>query len=179
MATMLTNHMWFLITTLLLFAFPTANAIPKRDVENLCRESTDFSFCLTSLESDPRIAAARDLHDVLLIAITLSKIQVDDATTHIGTVSRKFSGPNGKRRIGVCRRNYGIASNRFQTAWELALKKSYGEMEKQAKVGTNAVVDCENAWRRGGPVQTSPLTFYNTNVSKLSGIIFLIFRKLK
>ncbi|CAH8264373.1 unnamed protein product [Arabidopsis lyrata] len=177
MATMLINHMCFL-TSLILIAFPVANAIPARDIDKLCKETTDVPFCLQYIGSDPRIPAARDLSDVLLIAITHSKMQVDDATTHIDRVRRKFSGPNGKRRIEVCKTNYGIASARFHTAWELGLQKSFWDVEKLATIGTNAVIDCENVWRRDGPIQTSPLTFYNMNVFKLSGIILLIFDKL-
>lgn len=110
--------------------------------------------------------------------ITQSKMQVDDATTHIDRVHRRFSGPNGKRRIEVCKTNYGIASARFHTAWELGLQKSYWDVDKLQRIGTNAVVDCENVWRRDGPIQKSPLTFYNMNVFKLSGIILQIFQKL-
>ncbi|EOA28547.1 hypothetical protein CARUB_v10024762mg [Capsella rubella] len=180
MATMLIiNHMCFvMITSLLLFAFPTANSIPVEDIDKLCKETTDVTFCLQSIGDDPRTLAARNLRDVLLIAISQSKVQVDDATTHLSTVSGKFTGPNGKRRIKVCKKDYGIASARFQTAWELTLKKSYWDMEKMVSLGTNAVVDCENVWRRDGPIQTSPLTSYNMNVFKLSGIILLIFQKL-
>lgn len=73
MATMQIKRMSFLTSLLLLalFTFQLANAIPKRDIENLCKETVDADFCLKSLESDPRISAAHDLSDVLLIAVTL------------------------------------------------------------------------------------------------------------
>lgn len=103
---------------------------------------------------------------------------MDDATTHLNNVRRKFNGPNGKRRINVCKTNYGIATARFQTAWEVALKKSYQEVNKLVTSGTNAVIDCENVWRRGGPIQKSPLTLYNMNVFKLSGVMLLLLQKL-
>lgn len=111
--------------------------------------------------------------------IAQSKMQVDDATTHIGTIAGKYSGPHGKRRIAVCKKDYGIATARFQNAWQLALKKkSFWDVNKPAKDGTNAVIDCENVWRRGGPVQQSPLTLYNMNVFKISEIILLLIQKL-
>lgn len=110
--------------------------------------------------------------------ITLSKMQVDDATTHLNKVSRQFSGPNGKIRIGVCRTNYRFASAKFQNAWELCLKKSFREANEKEKIGTKAVMDCEKAWAKGGPIQKSPLILYNLNVSKMSGIILLLVQKL-
>lgn len=70
MATMLINHMLFL-TSLLIVVFPVANAIPARDIDKLCKETTDVPFCLKYLGTDPRIPAARDLTDVLLIAVML------------------------------------------------------------------------------------------------------------
>ncbi|KAJ4875883.1 Plant invertase/pectin methylesterase inhibitor superfamily protein [Raphanus sativus] len=167
-----------LLTWFLLSAFSVTNAIPKSDIQNLCRETTDAAFCVNQLDSDPRIEAARDLGDVLVIAITLSTIQVNDAKTHINSVSRQYSGPNGRRRISVCNKNYDIALARFRTAWENALKKSFAEAYRLAGVGQNAVTDCENGWGRSGPRQQSPLTLYNTNVSKLYGIIRLLTQKL-
>lgn len=68
---MLIERMSFLKSLLLisLLAFPAANAIPKSDTENLCKETTSPAFCLQILETDPRISAARDLSDVLVIAV--------------------------------------------------------------------------------------------------------------
>ncbi|KAF8110397.1 hypothetical protein N665_0084s0007 [Sinapis alba] len=105
-------------------------------------------------------------------------MQVNDAKTHINSVSREYSGPNGKRRINVCNKNYDIALARFQTARENALKKSFAEAYRLAGIRKNAVTDCENGWGRGAPRQKSPLTLYNTNVSKLCEIISLLTQKL-
>lgn len=58
-----------LLTWFLLSAFSVTNAIPKSDIQNLCRETTDAAFCMNQLDSDPRIEAARDLGDVLVIAV--------------------------------------------------------------------------------------------------------------
>ncbi|XP_013608077.1 PREDICTED: cell wall / vacuolar inhibitor of fructosidase 1-like [Brassica oleracea var. oleracea] len=172
METMKIKHICFL-TWFLLSAFSVTNAIPKSDIKNLCRETADAAFCRNKLNTDPRIEAARDLGDVLVIAI-----QVNDAKTHINSVSGEYSGPNGRRRINVCNKNYDIALARFKAAWENALKKSFAEANRLTGVGNNAVNDCENGWGRGGQRQKSPLTLYNTNVTKLYGIIRLLTQKL-
>ncbi|WZZ88865.1 hypothetical protein YC2023_117444 [Brassica napus] len=150
METMKIKHICFL-TWFLLSAFSVTNAIPKSDIKNLCRETADAAFCRNKLNTDPRIEAARDLGDVLVIA------------THINSVSGEYSGPNGRRRINVCNKNYDIALARFKAAWENALKKSFAEANRLTGVGNNAVNDCENGWGRGGQRQKSPLTLYNTN----------------
>lgn len=56
---------------MLLLVFPVATAIPAKDIDNLCKETTDVPFCLKYIGQDPRIPAARDLSDVLLIAVML------------------------------------------------------------------------------------------------------------
>ncbi|CAH2070424.1 unnamed protein product [Thlaspi arvense] len=125
-----------------------------------------------------RRRSQRRLSSSMLYRITLLKMQVDDATTHLKNVDQNFSGPNGKRRINVCKTNYVTARARFQTAWEKALNKSFSEANILARDGANIVTNCENGWKRGGPPQISPLTLYNTNVSKLYGIISVITKKL-
>ncbi|KAL0749738.1 hypothetical protein Bca101_031741 [Brassica carinata] len=140
METMKIKHICFL-TWFLLSAFSVTNAIPKSDIKNLCRETADAAFCRNKLNTDPRIEAARDLGDVLVIA------------THINSVSGEYSGPNGRRRINVCNKNYDIALARFKAAWENALKKSFAEANRLTGVGNNAVNDCENGWGRGGQRQ--------------------------
>lgn len=105
-------------------------------------------------------------------------MQVDDATTHIRSITKNYNGPHGKRRIAFCNRNYGIAVARFETAWAFALNSSFRDAARLSEIGTRAVMDCEIGWSKSGPVQKSPLTLYNTNVSKILDIIRLLVRKL-
>ncbi|CAH2059918.1 unnamed protein product [Thlaspi arvense] len=117
---------------MLLIAFPVANAIPAKDIDKLCNETPDVAFCLTTIGKDPRIPAARDLGDVLLIAWTTQRPILTESVDSSG-------GPNGKRRIEVCKVDYGIALARFHTAWELARigTDAYGEGAVRFKVSSH------------------------------------------
>ncbi|CAA7027303.1 unnamed protein product [Microthlaspi erraticum] len=105
-------------------------------------------------------------------------MQVNDATTHIRSITKNYNGPLGKKRIAFCNRNYGIAVARFENAWALALNGSFPDAARLSEIGTRAVMGCENIWNKGGPAQKSPLTLYITNVSKILDIIRLLVRKL-
>ncbi|CAN8247112.1 unnamed protein product [Cochlearia groenlandica] len=184
MVKMFIKHIIFLLSMLLLlfviFAFPTANAMKINDMYSFCKETRDVDFCLKYIGTDKRILAARDLNDLLLIALSQSKIQVTNAMNQIKRVRHKYSGPIGRERIHICERNYGYASTMFQEAWKIGQEhKVYAyTAHLTALVATDYVRHCEDGWRKNGPIQTSPVTFYNMNVVKLFSIIRTIINKM-
>ncbi|EOA25224.1 hypothetical protein CARUB_v10018537mg [Capsella rubella] len=182
MATMLRIHMTFPLSSLLVFvffAFTAANAMLIKDMYAFCKETDDVNFCLKYIGTDVRILAARDLRDVLVIAISKCKIQVSNAARHINKVSYKYSSQLGTQRVYFCRKYYKLASDSFQKAYEEAQEKAYANSpEVSAREGSMYVCMCENEWKKDGPDQKSPVTFYNTNVVKLISIIDLIIGKL-
>ncbi|XP_024016877.1 LOW QUALITY PROTEIN: pectinesterase inhibitor 5 [Eutrema salsugineum] len=180
--TMFIKHITFLFSLLLflILVFPAANAMKMNDVNTFCKETADVDFCLKYIGTDKRIVAARDLYDVLLIALYQSKIQITNAVKELNRVRPKFSGPIGKERISYCERNYGYASNHVQDALELAKKnKVYAYKAGSLATGGSVFVrECEDEWKKHGPIQKSPVTFYNNNVAKMSSIIRKIIDKL-
>lgn len=74
MATMLAKHIIFPLSLFLfvLHEFPVVNAMLVKDMHAFCKETNDVNFCLKYIGTDKRILAARDLNDVLLIAVTLA-----------------------------------------------------------------------------------------------------------
>ncbi|ESQ51731.1 hypothetical protein EUTSA_v10017377mg [Eutrema salsugineum] len=133
--------------------------------------------CVTLLRTDPRTINAGNIARLFLVVISNAKMQVDDANTHIGQVSRKYNGPNGKRRINFCRKNYKTASALFQNSWYEAQKNKLSFAKQHALVATNDVNQCEDGWKKGGPVQKSPFTVYTNNVNNTNSVIDLIVRK--
>ncbi|XP_010470005.1 PREDICTED: uncharacterized protein LOC104749979 [Camelina sativa] len=181
MATTLNKHITFVLSLFLivLIAFPVVNAMLLQDIYAFCKETNNVNFCLKYIGTDKRILAARNLNDVLLIAFSQCKIQVSEAAKHINKVRQKFSGPIGKERIKFCERNYGLASGLFQEAYETGQQKVLAyRAHLSAKVGSTYVRECEEEWKKNGPIQKSPVTYYNTNVIKLSSIIRVIIDKL-
>ncbi|ESQ51189.1 hypothetical protein EUTSA_v10017899mg [Eutrema salsugineum] len=138
--TMFIKHITFLFSLLLflILVFPAANAMKMNDVNTFCKETADVDFCLKYIGTDKRIVAARDLYDVLLIALYQSKIQITNAVKELNRVRPKFS----------------------------------------ATGGSVFVRECEDEWKKHGPIQKSPVTFYNNNVAKMSSIIRKIIDKL-
>ncbi|CAL9232346.1 unnamed protein product [Arabidopsis halleri] len=182
MATVITKHIIFPLSLFLfvLLEFPVANAMLVKDMHAFCKETNDVNFCLKYIGTDKRILAARDLNDVLLIAFSQCKIQVTNAAKQINKVRQKFSGPIGKERINFCERNYGLASTMFQEAYEMGQQKMLAyRAHLTAQSGVDYVRECEDEWKKNGPIQKSPVTLYNTNVVKLFSIIRLIIGKLK
>ncbi|KAL1190699.1 Pectinesterase inhibitor 5 [Cardamine amara subsp. amara] len=168
-----------LLISLVLFAFPTANAIPE--AVSFCKETLEIDFCAKYIGYQ-RIEAARDFSDLYLIAVSETKIEVNDAITQINRVRQKFNGLLGKNRISVCEKKYKIAATSFHKSLEVGKKKSksitdFAEMSQRTQAGFEAVHECEDEWSKHGPRQQSPLTFYFNNIQKLCQITRVIINK--
>ncbi|XP_024004107.1 pectinesterase inhibitor 5 [Eutrema salsugineum] len=111
-------------------------------------------------------------------------MQVANATRHIGKIRPRYNGPNGKRRIAVCEKDYRIASATYEFALkpvselkpydyfkERAFNYEFKDAKRLAKFAINAVNNCQNVWKTGGPVQASPMTDYNSVIQKIDVII--------
>ncbi|CAH2070423.1 unnamed protein product [Thlaspi arvense] len=167
----------YIFMWLLLFGFSITNAFPKSDIENLCKETPDAAFCTTQLLNDPRIPPAPLLSDVLIIVISLSQKQVQDAMIHINSIRRNFEGRSEIQQIDNCNSKYLGASGRFSEATDFALKKTYTAVITFAGDAKDAVTQCQSELVKN-MIQISPLTLYNTNISKLYEIILVITKKL-
>lgn len=73
MTTIFIKHITFRMSLLIFvfLVFPVANAMPIKDMYAFCKETKDVNFCLKYIGTDIRILAARDLNDVLIIAVIL------------------------------------------------------------------------------------------------------------
>ncbi|XP_010516153.1 PREDICTED: uncharacterized protein LOC104791858 [Camelina sativa] len=181
MATILIKHITspFSLLLFVFFALTPANAMRIDDMYEFCKETEDVNFCLKYIGTDTRILDARDFHDVLVIAISQCQIQVTNAARQIDKVRRKFSGPIGARRIFFCHKYYQLASGYFQKAYGEAEEDKYTSIAQiSATYGSNYMRKCEDEWKKNGPIQQSPVTFYNTNVVKLLSIIQVIIGKI-
>ncbi|CAL9235124.1 unnamed protein product [Arabidopsis halleri] len=187
MATMLNKHIHFLSVLLLVFfAFPKSNALPIKDVYSLCKESGVVDYCLKKIGSNKHIVAALDFDDVFLIAI--SKIQmwvgrgVEDSRSDL--FREMYSDPIRKPWLAVCEEKYEIASNNFNKAWEIGLKKSKSltdrtEMSQLTEAGFEAVLDCDDEWTKDmNYAQVSPFSGWYHEVRNLTKITRVIITRL-
>ncbi|CAD5325925.1 putative pectinesterase inhibitor domain-containing protein [Arabidopsis thaliana] len=181
MASMLIKHLTLPSSLLVFvfFAFTVADAMSIKDMYAFCKDTDDVNFCLKYIGTDIRILAARDLHDVLVIAISQCQIQLTKATKQINKVRQKFSGPIGTRRLYFCGKHYSLASAFFQKAYEEAQEEGLESIAQLSAVdGSHYMFKCEDEWKNNGPIQKSPFTFYYTNVVELLSIIQVIIEKM-
>ncbi|KAL1190701.1 Pectinesterase inhibitor 5 [Cardamine amara subsp. amara] len=186
MATMLIKHIncLSLLVVVLLFAFPSSNAMPVKEIHSFCKETFELEFCMQYIGKNTRIAAARDLSDIFLIAISEAQIQMTNAITQIDRVRLQYDDPVRKNRLSVCEKKYESAGDSFHKAWEMGQKKIGRTMEdledmfNQTQAGLQAVSDCQDEWAKNGPKQESPLTLQYNNVQKLSQIARVIIKKI-
>ncbi|EOA18246.1 hypothetical protein CARUB_v10006738mg [Capsella rubella] len=183
MTAMFIKHKTFMfplsLLLLLFFASTDTNAMLIKDMYAFCKETEDVNFCLKYIGTDVRIITARDFNDVLLIAISQCQYQVNDAATQIDKVRQKFSGPIGTHRIVYCQNYYELAYALFRKAYEEAEGGEFASVAQiSATDGLNYMRKCEDEWKKNGPIQKSPVTFYLTNVVKLLSIIQVIIEKI-
>ncbi|CAA7031693.1 unnamed protein product [Microthlaspi erraticum] len=153
------------------------------DVKMFCNQTYSFDFCMQSIGRDQRIATARGFRDVLIIAVSQNQKQVTNATTTINKIRPKFSGPYGKKRLGLCETKFKEVSGVLQKTLESAktgCRLSLKEAQKVPRTCIDAMDDCKNTWTLpfNGPDQSNPLAESCFNVMGLSYITSLALRKL-
>ncbi|GMJ09237.1 pectin methylesterase inhibitor 5 [Hibiscus trionum] len=146
-------------------------------IQSICKDSQDANFCNTIMESDPRSATA-DLHGLALIAISNTIMQIQDTVSRIPGIRSQLRNPLGKKRLTICQSDYNNSLRKFQSTFSSTSKNAYWDAINYIRDGTNAVIDCHNNYRRGGPIATSPINDDDMKVFKLSEIILIIINRL-
>ncbi|EOA28616.1 hypothetical protein CARUB_v10024837mg [Capsella rubella] len=167
-----------LLLVLVLFGFPKSNAIPIKDVNSLCKETSEVDLCLKHIGSDKRTVAARDFFNVSYHA-TVIQIQSTNAITHINNIRGNYNDFLARIGSRYAKENTRLWQTVFTRLGKLARKKSKAltdrmEMSDRMKAGFEAVSECEDEWSKHGPKQESPLVFYYHNLIILCQITRVI-----
>ncbi|KAK8588180.1 hypothetical protein V6N13_087126 [Hibiscus sabdariffa] len=146
-------------------------------IQSICKDSQDVKFCNSIFESDPRSDTA-DLHGLALIAISNTIMEIQNTVSRIPGILSQLRDSLGKKRLTICQSDYNNSLKKFRSTFSSTSKNAYWDAINYIRDGTNAVIDCHNNYRRGGPIATSPINDDDLNVFKLSEIILLVINRI-
>eukprot|EP00257_Ricinus_communis_P014611 XP_015572324.1 pectinesterase inhibitor 5 [Ricinus communis] len=166
-----------LIIILLMIIFLIETKGDQALIEDICRQTQDYSFCMSSFNGDLRSGTA-DIYGLATLSTIFSLEKARDTLERINGMVNGTSDPVGKNRIVLCQSDYRQASEMFQQAFSSSSVRSYWDVINYTREGFNRVVDCENVYRRDDPIAVCPVSKDNHEIFKLTEITLLIISRL-
>lgn len=139
-----------------------------------------YKFCTTSLQSDRRSHCAKNLHELGLISIKLTRHNVTYTIAHIKELlkkKKKNMDPYIKGCLDDCLEVYSDSITTFREAIRDYRAKRYGEANVKLSSVIDASTTCEDGFKQKNDV-ISPLTKRNKDVFQLSAIALSIVNML-
>lgn len=169
----------FLTLLLLFFLYSTSpTQAASQLVENICKETTNYTKCLEALGSDPRTKSAKNLKVLAKISL---KLAINDAKYGLAFIKKNLNNKNKNERnakpvLKQCVASYKAVIASFKSALaelsEDALTANY-----DVKVAADFADSCENEMvlRK---VRAPLISYRNNQVRFYSNIGYVITNKL-
>merc|ERR1712100_561978 len=111
-------------------------------LENVCKTTDDYNYCLSALRSNRQSTAATPYQlGIISNDVTLTVIQ--ETGRAIGDLLLKLTDPVDIRRISHCQGNVKTAFQKWQIAKRAATQKSYTEEYNAIAEGIAQIVECK------------------------------------
>lgn len=142
---------------------------PSDLVKEVCNQTSNFTFCVDSLYSDPRTPHA-DRYVLAYVSFG-SAYRNADATRHYIAMllSNNVSEPQ-KRFLQKCSSDYTKAVSKLQEAFGDLDSETFYSLAKLAGIAASSANDCQAAFNG----TTSPLTTMNKNLKGLCEICVVV-----
>lgn len=162
-----TSYSSYLVFGLLVFVFAwiatsaTAQST-SRLVSDLCKTTSDPTFCLKALGSDPRSATVSNLEKLLPIAIDSAISEATKTRVKIAALLKNTKiDPNTKVDLEICDMYYDQSVSKLQEAISELPEHHYRDLKFHVGAASLAPEDCENSFKVNP--SPSPLTENNHN----------------
>lgn len=142
------------------------------DLNKVCSQTQNPSFCIRALNSDPRTATA-DLHGITAISIDLADASVKRTSVLISTLVARTSDVQLKQRYDECSKHYAVAIVDFGSA---RLELAHGDLKmlgSHAMDAVEQVEDCHDQFQVPPP-DPSSLPQKNNDDIDLATMVFNI-----
>ncbi|KAI4303004.1 hypothetical protein MLD38_038686 [Melastoma candidum] len=158
-----------------LYAAALTVPVPKVSGENLtelCSRAVDPTFCVESLESDPRTAAS-DLRGLANISVGLATSNVTAARRLVERLAEQEADPVLRGRYEQCSGLYREAVKELKKAERSVGKGDFGGMGEWASMVLEKSEDCSDEFTVP-PEEPAQLKESNRNVQHLCNVMYVI-----
>ena len=146
------------------------------EVQEICSTTQNPSFCVQTLNSDPRTAAA-DLKGLAGISIDMAKASAKETATLISSLVENSSDPKLKGRYQTCAENYDDSIDSLDDCTKSVSSGDYNSLNFQASAAMDGPVTCLDSFD-GPPKDPSQLPSKSEDLEHLCSIILAISKRL-
>ncbi|XP_004510139.1 putative invertase inhibitor [Cicer arietinum] len=160
--------------------FVDANNLIQQTCKNCSKSDPNISykFCTKSLQSDHRSQCAKNLEELGLITIKITRHNVTNTCDHIkGLLKKKNKDPFIKECLDDCLQVYSDSITTFRESIRDYKAKRYEDCNVKLSSVIDASTTCEDGFKQNNNV-TSPLTKRNNHIFQLSAIALSIVNML-
>ncbi|KAL5579700.1 hypothetical protein UlMin_012142 [Ulmus minor] len=137
---------------------------PSELVNNVCKKTSNYSFCVLSLSADPRTPSA-DSYGLSFISFGMAYLNASNTQDFIGELMK-----NAKRdelvRLRRCHGDYEKGVSALEVAYNDLNSESFYELANLAGVAAHSAKDCQSAFMK----IPSPLISRNRDLKALCEI---------
>lgn len=175
----------FLLLSLTIFLCSFNQIVDAKNlIQQTCKNCSkgdpniSYKFCITSLQSDHRSLCAKNLEELGLISIKLTRHNVTNTCDYIEELLKKKNrDPFIKECLNDCLDVYSDAITTFREAIRDYKAKRYEECNVKLSSIIDDSTTCEDGFKQKNDV-ISPLTKRNKNIFQLSAIALSIVNML-
>ncbi|PKI71451.1 hypothetical protein CRG98_008124 [Punica granatum] len=144
-------------------------AVVTKLVDKVCKKTSNCTFCINALYSDPRTPRA-DIYNLAYVAIKLAFDNTSDTSGYISSPLNSTFDPNFQKSLQCCEVDYKSALDKLINAFGDLDSESYDGVEHYAEEAASKVDDCQS----GLSGTKSPLTGKNQVLNALCKICAIV-----
>ncbi|KAL5583301.1 hypothetical protein UlMin_015743 [Ulmus minor] len=155
--------------SIILFIFTINPSISKTSppselVNNVCKKTSNYSFCVVALSADPRTPSA-DPYGLAFISFRMAYLNASNTRDLIGELMKK-ARRDELVRLRRCHGDYEKGVSALEVAYNDLNSESFYELANLAGVAAHSAKDCQSAFMK----IPSPLISRNRNLEGLCEI---------
>nr|XP_009764005.1 PREDICTED: putative invertase inhibitor [Nicotiana sylvestris] len=140
-------------------------------IEDICKKSTDYKLCVSSLRADPKSSSA-DKKGLVRIMLQLSLARAEDIYNQTLIILKQPTEPILKQCLQICRDTYDLAVSRITSSIKYLDENNFDMVNDGISSAMAFSVTCEESFTEQ-PVRKDPLKarsddFFHFNDTTLS-----------
>ncbi|XP_022734653.1 cell wall / vacuolar inhibitor of fructosidase 2-like [Durio zibethinus] len=155
----------------ILSPLPSAATPTNKLVDKVCNQTSNYTFCVEALYSDPRTPAA-DAYQLAYVSFGLAYLNASATQDHIAELIKISNSTSAShKRLKICQHDYHKAVLALEEAYNDLNSETFFQLAKLAARAAAAADDCQSAFRG---THYSPLATRNAYLKALSDICVVV-----
>lgn len=141
----------------LLYSAPSlASSTASSLVQTTCSQTSNYSFCLEALQSDPRSSKAGDVGSLSAIAVKLAIAGAKGAAAYASGMSKNATAEAPAAPLRTCADKFRNAGEALGAALQALQEENYDYASVHMEAAQDYASTCRRAFQRASPALVYP-----------------------